>query len=189
MDKNYSEHPILDEIIADKKKSHRTTLIFGTATVLLFSIMMFIVLKENSFLQILLGLIIPIVFISSFITSCFGIDKKVIAMKDKFGLNTAEELENLLEKCTKLSTSLYMSDTDIINFDTNYVFRIRSVTKAETSEFDSDEGKPYAVKLSTRGSGTQRLGFDKKDERDKAYKIISAAVDFADSNRNTPYRP
>lgn len=185
MDKNYGELPILSEIINKRKKSQKIIMMWSIPGILLFAGFLFWICYTNS-KNILIYVLITfftLVFISGLIWSYFQTEKLIENVWKKAGIDSDEKMEKLLEKCTKVSDFIFISNDQIIDFYKYDVIKIRAITKAVPRKTDSDDAGPYVVEMYVRAEGNKCVAFKKEEERDRAYKIITAAIDFIDRDK------
>lgn len=176
MNKNYSELPILSDIIKHRKKREKFTLFIGISGTLLTAAIVFAATKGKH-----LGLIsfFTVFIIIGMIPTYLQVDKMIGKVMKKAGIDSYDKMELFLGKSQRLCDLIFISDDKIIDFFKYEVINIRSITHAEAASHDEDSGA-YSVKIDVRAEGTKYLCFKTIEERDKAYKIITSAIDFSD---------
>ena len=180
MDKNYSELPILSEVLKKRKKNEKLMLLLMIPSLLLFAAVIFVCTAGKNY-----GIMPPVLMslfcalmISSPIYSYFQVDKLVGKVMEKLNISSYDKMEHFLEKCRKLDDLIFLSDDSIIDFYKYNVIRIRSITEAISTASDTDT-RNFVIELRVRGEGKINLCFKNSEERDKAYKIITSAIDFS----------
>ena len=177
MNKSYSGLPILSDVIKRRKKRERFMLFLGIIGMLIFAVILFAATKgKHPFLVSLFTLF----FITGMIHTCLQVEKLIRKVIEKAGFDSYEKMELFLGKCQRLCDLIFISDDKIIDFFKYEVINRRSITHAEAITQDEDSDRAYTVKIKVRAEGTKYLCFKNIEERDKAYKIISSAIEFSD---------
>ena len=180
MERNYTERNILDEVLKNRQKHEKCAMLIVIPGVLLFTAMIFLIcVKTNSsMIGPVILLLFSVLLIAGLTASYLQVGEMVEKLKDRLGIDSDERLELMLEKSQQVDEFVFIDSERIIDFFRYDFTPVRRITRAETDMVNSDDGRPYVVKMEVIGEGNKFLCFKNKDARDKAYKIIAAAVEF-----------
>lgn len=175
MDKNYTDTPLLDEVIYRVKERARKKLIIALTVcgIIGIAITLACIAFSSGIEDIIASWILPVIFALCFLWPYHNAVITNERMKKQLRCTSDAVLENSLQRSEKLDEYVYLSDEYILDFNLGQAAKLSEISSVK--KYMQMELRGYAVKLWTSYGFNYAL-FKTRQQRTDAIEKINEAV-------------
>ena len=175
MNKNYTETPLLDEIVYRIKERAKKRLIIALTICVIIGIVITsaCIAFSSGIEDIIASWILPTIFALCFLWPYYNAVRTKERMKKHLKCISDTMLESSLQRSEKLDEYVYLSDEYILDFNLGQAAKLSEISSVK--KYMQMELKGYAVKLCTSYEIHYAL-FKTRQQRTAAIEKISKAV-------------
>ena len=121
------------------------------------------------------------------IISYLRIEKKFEKLKSDLGVNSDEEMNELLNSCSIINRSIFINDECFINLNTQRICLFSEIKEISTyhryHRYRGHSHHMYNIRIRMKDGKRNDLGFrDDEQKRDKIYNMITSTAAFAEGS-------
>lgn len=114
------------------------------------------------------------------------IEKRFEKMKSSLGVESDEEMDDLLNDFTKLGGALFISDRCFVNLNTQRVCLFSEIKAISTSHFrrirNGRAHHMYTLNIHMKDGKCNNIGFSNSEKRDRIYNMIISTAAFTEGS-------